>query len=334
MEGKLLIVEDEPIVALDLQQEAQEFGWEVIGLAESADEALMAVEEDQPNLAILDIRIAGSLDGIQTARLLRDAYGIPAVFLTSYSDDITINRASREMPYGYLTKPINSRELKATLQVALHKASVDAGLRTAHSKLNAAVNSMHEAVILVSSNGDVLYINATAEHLTGRTKEGSIKRNLQEVLIMRDQQRRPISIVGQRSPQFAVEGFGVTLHPVYGDPVLVDYSISPLKDDTSKYGGYVILLRKADERLRTQTAEGAYCEIDPFDAASMPMLQMDGNGHIMRVNQALLNDLGIDAESLIGHTLTSLSKNQDPQIGIVLARRLLQGNAGITSTRN
>jgi CheY-like chemotaxis protein len=129
MKGKLLIVEDEPIVALDLQQEVERFGYEVVGLAESADEALIAVEETCPDLALMDIRIAGRMNGIQTARRLRDAYQIPAIFLTSYSDDSTVARAAREMPYGYLTKPFQSNELRATVQVALHKAKADAGLR-------------------------------------------------------------------------------------------------------------------------------------------------------------------------------------------------------------
>src|SRR6202453_5304911 len=110
MTGRLLIVEDEPIVALDLQQELEAFGCEVVALAQSADEALMAVEESQPDLALMDLHIIGSLDGIQTARLLRDAYQVPSIFLTAYSDDATIARAVREMPYGYLTKPFQTRE--------------------------------------------------------------------------------------------------------------------------------------------------------------------------------------------------------------------------------
>ena len=116
MRGKVLIVEDEPIVALDLKQELEMLGCEVLGVAESADEALVAAGVHRPDLALMDVRIVGSVDGIQTAGLLRAAYQIPVVFLTSYSDETTIARAAREMPYGYLTKPFQSGELKATLQ--------------------------------------------------------------------------------------------------------------------------------------------------------------------------------------------------------------------------
>ncbi|MGD0787301.1 MAG: response regulator [Terracidiphilus sp.] len=242
MNGKLLIVEDEPIVALDLQQEVEELGFEVTGLAESADEALLAVEETRPDLALMDVRIVGSMDGIQTARLLRDTYEIPVIFLTSYSDDETISRAAREMPYGYLAKPFQSRELKATLQVALHRAKVEAGLRAAHRKIAATFKGMHDALLMVSLTGDIQFMNA------------------------------------------------------------------------------------ASERPPSQAAEGANEEADTFDLVSVPMVQLDGNGHILRVNQALMRESGVAAESLIGRTLKGLSMDPDPRISKQLLRRLLDGD--------
>ena len=248
MNGKLLIVEDEPIVALDLQQEVEELGFEVIGLAESADEALLAVEETRPDLALMDVRIVGSMDGIQTARLLRDAYEVPVIFLTSYSDDETISRAAREMPYGYLTKPFQSRELKATLQVALHKAKVDAGLRAAHRKIAATFKGMHDALLMVSLTGDIQFMNAASE----------------------------------------------------GPP--------------------------------SEVAEGANEEADTFDLVSMPMVQLDGNGHILRVNQALMRESGVAAESLIGRTLKGLSMDPDPRISKQLLRRLLDSDLTVPAS--
>src|ERR1035437_8142295 len=100
MKGRLLIVEDEPIVALDLKQEVEQLGCEVLGVAESADEALVAAGVHRPDLALMDVRIVGSVDGIQTAGLLRAAYQIPVVFLTSYSDETTSARAGGRVPPG------------------------------------------------------------------------------------------------------------------------------------------------------------------------------------------------------------------------------------------
>ena len=91
MNGRILVVEDESLVALDLSQALEEFGLEVVGTAESADDALAIAEDAQPDLALMDINIKGTINGIQTARiLLHDPFGVPAVFLTSYSDDKTV----------------------------------------------------------------------------------------------------------------------------------------------------------------------------------------------------------------------------------------------------
>ena len=333
MTGKLLIVEDEPIVALDLQQEVAEFGCEVVGVAESADEALMAVEDNLPDLALMDVRIVGSMDGIQTARLLREAYGVPVIFLTSYSDDTTTARAAREMPYGYLTKPFQSRELRATLEVALHKAKVDQGVRTARLKIASTVDGMHEALIMVSLDGEIQFMNSSAERLTGRTREYSSGRQLEEVLDVRDDRARLVPILNDREQKVTIEEFGLNLRPADGGSQVVDLTVCPLADDAGRYRGYVITLRNADERLRAQAIEGSVKEIDPFEAASLPMVQLDGNGHIVRVNQSLLRESGIAAESLVGRTLTGLSNDPDPRIAKQLMYKLLQGDARVTTYR-
>ena len=97
---RILIVEDESIVALDLRQMLEEFGLEVVGNTASGDEALAIAEDTQPDLALLDINIQGAIDGIQTAQILRDPNGVPCVFLTSYSDDATVEKAIRESGSG------------------------------------------------------------------------------------------------------------------------------------------------------------------------------------------------------------------------------------------
>jgi len=331
MNGRVLIVEDEPIVALDLQQEIEDFGCEVVGLAESADEALMAVEENRPDLALMDIRITGSMDGIEVAKLLRDTYGVPVVFLTSYSDDTTISRAAREMPYGYLTKPFQTRELKATLQVALAKAEADIGLRATHRRMAATVNSMTGALMMVTTEGDILFMNAAAERMTGRTKEFAANRRISEIVDLRDQRRRPVPVLNNRGLNMTVEEFSLFLYPAEGEPFLVDLTVTPLSDDAGGYRGFVVSLRRAEERVRYQGEEGAVREIDPFDAASMPMLQLDGTGHIMRINHAMMQESGIPAEKLIGRTIAGLAKDSDPRIAKHLMHQLLSGDATIST---
>ena len=333
MRGRLMIVEDEPIVALDLKQELEQLGCEVLGVAESADEALVAAGVHRPDLALMDVRIVGSVDGIQTAGLLRAAYQIPVVFLTSYSDESTIARAAREMPYGYLTKPFQSGELKATLQVALHKARADAQQDAAHRKLAATMSGMREGVLLVSCEGRIEFMNAAAEALAGWSLAKAKGRSLEEVLRLNDGSQRLARLLDNREDAIPVEEFGWTLHQHGGGALKVDLSVSLLAGGAGARKGYVITIRDAAERIRSQAIEEAIDEANSFDQAPTAMVQLDGDGRIVRVNQALERESGVASDSLIGRTLTGLSMDPDPRIAKDLMHTLLQGGTFLGTAR-
>ncbi|RMD86537.1 MAG: response regulator, partial [Candidatus Dadabacteria bacterium] len=117
----ILIVEDEHIVAEDIKQTLISLGYRVVGIAASAEEALEKVAKDKPQLALMDIKIKGKIDGIETASLLYQNYGVPVVYLTAHADDETLSRAVKTSPYGYILKPFDEVELKVCLQLAFHK---------------------------------------------------------------------------------------------------------------------------------------------------------------------------------------------------------------------
>jgi len=329
MKGKVLIVEDEPIVALDLQQELEQLGCEVVGLAESADEALVAAELCRPDLALMDIRIVGSMDGIQTARLLRSAYHVPVVFLTSYSDETTVGRAARAMPYGYLTKPFQSRELKATIRVALHKAKMDELERVKRLEMQTTVASMREALVTVSLDGSVQLMNAAAEQLTGWTLEQARGRIFSEVVNLADGFQRAVPGLIPTAGGGLVEEFGWKLNVPGGSSLMVDLSVAPQGDEAGERIGYVVTLRDAGERLRTQAIDECFNQAHSFDLAPMGLVQLDAEGRVVRVNEALLRDTGVSAESLVGRSLTGLSMDPDPRIAKVLLQKLLQGGTAL-----
>lgn len=333
MRGKVLIVEDEPIVALDLKQELEMLGCEVLGVAESADEALVAAGVHRPDLALMDVRIVGSVDGIQTAGLLRAAYQIPVVFLTSYSDETTIARAAREMPYGYLTKPFQSGELKATLQVALHKAKIDARQDAAHRKLAATMSGMREGVLMVSSEGRVEFMNAAAEGLAGWTLAKAKGRTLHEVLKLNDCNQRVANLLSNCEDAISVEEFGWTLRQPGGKLVRVDLSLAPLAGISGPRKGFVITVRDAAPRMRSQAIDETLDEAHFFDQSPTAMVQLDGDGRIVRVNQALQRESGVPADSLVGRSLTGLSMDPDPRIAKDLMHTLLQGGTFLGTAR-
>src|SRR5580692_2887441 len=120
-ERKIVIVEDEGIIAADLQDRLEKAGYQVPGVASSGGEALELIRSQSPDLVLMDIRLAGDLDGIQVAEKVRNEFDIPVVYLTAYEDRETLQRASHTQAFGFIKKPIASASLKGSIELAISK---------------------------------------------------------------------------------------------------------------------------------------------------------------------------------------------------------------------
>jgi CheY-like chemotaxis protein len=120
-EVKILIVEDERILALGLKKKLEKLGFKVTATVSTGEDAIKSVKTDKPDLILMDIVLKGEMDGIDAAKLIISLHDIPVIYLTAYADDETINRAAQTYPYGYLMKPYKERELKANIDMALQK---------------------------------------------------------------------------------------------------------------------------------------------------------------------------------------------------------------------
>src|SRR5271166_1668397 len=118
---RILIIEDEAITVSALKRELANMGYEVAGTASSAHEAMFAAEHSRPDLVLMDITIADDYDGVVAAAAIRGQFHIPVVFLTAHEDNATIERAMSAGPFGYLVKPFTTPDLKAAIEVALHR---------------------------------------------------------------------------------------------------------------------------------------------------------------------------------------------------------------------
>lgn len=121
---KILIVEDESIVAMDLSMRLQKEGYEVIGIAPSGDDAVALFTEQKPDLVLMDINIKGPKDGIETAKKLKQLQDVPLIFLTAFSQSEYINRAKAVNPSAYLVKPFNNDSLHTSIQIAMHNFAI------------------------------------------------------------------------------------------------------------------------------------------------------------------------------------------------------------------
>ena len=137
-ELRILIVEDERIVATDLSKRLKAMGYEPVGRAASGEQAIALAGELKPDLVLMDIRLEGEMDGIAAAREIRQRFRIPSVFLSANAEEDTIERAKLAEPFGYLLKPFEDRELRATIEMASYKHGAEAALRQSEARLKRA----------------------------------------------------------------------------------------------------------------------------------------------------------------------------------------------------
>lgn len=117
---KILVVEDEPLIAMDIKKILGRNEYFVVGVAHDSETALDMIYSRNPNLILMDINIEGAMDGIGVAEIVKEKYNIPVIFLTSYSDDATLERAEKTLPYSYIVKPFEERNLKSAIKIALY----------------------------------------------------------------------------------------------------------------------------------------------------------------------------------------------------------------------
>jgi len=131
---KILIVEDEKIVALDMRKQLEKSGYEVCGIYSSGEETLSRFESISPDLVLMDIQLQGKMDGVDTAGKIKKRFNTPVIFLTAYADEKTVERAKIMEPFGYITKPFEERALRTTIEMALYKSSIDKKLVESEEK--------------------------------------------------------------------------------------------------------------------------------------------------------------------------------------------------------
>ena len=154
---KILIAEDERIIALDVQMHLEGAGYQVVASVISGEEAVQQAIELKPDLALMDIRLKGELDGIAAAEEIHRQLDIPVIYLTSYADKSTLERAKVSKAYGYLLKPFEERTLLSTIDVALYKHKLDRELSQREEWFRGIVERNFDAIVSLDLDGIVTY---------------------------------------------------------------------------------------------------------------------------------------------------------------------------------
>ncbi|MBI5249579.1 MAG: PAS domain S-box protein [Desulfomonile tiedjei] len=169
--SRILIVEDELILADDIAHLLKSWGHEVVSIVSSGEEAIRKADETCPDLVLMDIVLEGQMDGIEAAGYIKSQVEAAIVYLTAHSKKDLFERAKITEPFGYLSKPVSPEELEGTVEMALYKHKMEKQLRENEEKFRAVFENSFDAMLLTESDGQVLEANSAAARMLGRTKE-------------------------------------------------------------------------------------------------------------------------------------------------------------------
>lgn len=156
----ILIVEDESIVAKDIQQSLKKLGYGVLGICSSGEDAIGLATELKPDLILMDIMLKGNMNGIEAAAQIRQKIGKPVIYLTAYADESTLAKAKQTEPYGYIMKPFKEIDLRSSIEMAIHKHSKEMEVKKERDFLHALIeNKGQKGVLFVKSNSRLVRIN-------------------------------------------------------------------------------------------------------------------------------------------------------------------------------
>ncbi len=247
----VLIVEDEGIFAMDLQQTLLEMGYDAFAIASNATDALNRASERCPDLVLMDIRIKGSQDGVETAGLLRERFGVPVIYLTAHADEATVERAKKTEPSGYLMKPIKPAELRSAIEVSIYRHGMERLLRERERWFSTTLRSIGDAVIAVDLSGRVTFINPAAEALVGVASTEALGHPAREIVRLQtpDVPRSPLDEVLVQRRNLTIEEASLA-HPTKTDRIISDSATMVV--DRDELLGAVMVFRDVTEQRSLQ----------------------------------------------------------------------------------
>ncbi len=178
---KIFIVEDESIVALDIEYCLKNNGYQIVGTATSYNELMGKINVAKPDLVLMDIKIQGALDGIECAKKIWEVFRTPVLYLTAYSDKNTINRATKTKAFGYLLKPFNEKTLIANIEMALSNCEEELRILRIQNNFSITLDKLNLGIIIFDNDGLITFLNLAAKSLTGWNENEVIGKPLKEL---------------------------------------------------------------------------------------------------------------------------------------------------------
>jgi PAS domain S-box-containing protein len=318
---RILVVEDHRLIAADIEHTLTRYGYVVVGNVSSGEEAITTADQVRPELVLIDVHLRGELDGIQTAAIIRDRFNAPAVYITAYTDEDTILRAKTTKPVGYLVKPFNERELRATIEIGLYMNQMERTLADEQAKHHAAeefkilVDGIRDyAIFKLDRNGLVTTWNSGAERLKGYREDEIVGKHFSTFYLPEDVAARKMEHaleVAAREGRFEDEGWRIRKD---GSRFWANGVITSLRTPDGDLIGFAKVTRDLTERRRAEEdAQRFQLLVDSVRDYAIFML--DAGGRITSWNAGATVVSGYTAEEIVGQHFSTLYPPEDVAAG-------------------
>lgn len=256
---KILVVEDESVVAIHIEESLIKLGYSVCGIVASGEGAVKKTEETCPDLILMDIVLKGEMDGIEAAEQIRNKFNVPVIYLTAYADDTVLQRAKLTEPLGYIVKPFNERELKSAIEIALYKHEMETKLKKMERWLSITLKSIGDGVIATDSDMRITFMNKIAEQMTGWKSEDAMGKDLVEIFNIKNGKLESTEAIEKLLLDKVLKQ-GVILNLIEDNLLItkdrkeipIEDSIAPIKDDEQTIPGIVIAFRDITDRKQLE----------------------------------------------------------------------------------
>jgi len=307
--ARVMIVEDEFIVASDIQQTLLGYGYEIAAHEASGEEALTRAAELNPDIVIMDIVLKGEMTGIEAASEMKKRFGTPVIFLTSYADTDTLEKAKASAPYGYLVKPFKDRELRATIETALHRVTLERELRAREKQLSTA-NRLLEAVfsstdvMLAYLDRDFTFIRVNRAYAEAGRRSPEDFIGQKHFAMYPDEGNEKIFRRVVESGQPHTERAKPYKHPAQPErgTTYWDWSLVPIKDAEGHVTHLVLTLSDVTDKANFSLAiQKAGRELQTIiDSVPAYIFMKDRENNFVRVNRSFAESVGMTPLEVVG----------------------------------